>query len=219
MWSTIALRHYSTRRLVKCSFAVAFAAQSLLVSEADAKDMRDVSKVWTCQFPVRISGDEPVGNFFGCKEEGCGEHAYRYVKRPETYVDLRDFRVDFQNGRISYRWTSARTLRAKRSVKSRADWTDEEKKSVLSERWFQVTAPFRILSAKRVVGYEKVGDTLLYLFFERALEVIDRDYAFSGNTLTFYAGGTKVQWLRNSLHIYQGKRMSAQIAYGQCEPK
>jgi len=68
-----------------------------------SKDMRDASDKWTCSFPVNASGDEPICNFFWCKEKGCNEDIYKFYKRPETYLEIKDFIIDLKSNSVSYK--------------------------------------------------------------------------------------------------------------------
>ena len=83
----------------------------LLILSLKADKLPDISSKWKCEFTVNNSGDEPLGNFFPCREKGCNEDAYAYHNKPKTYKLVKNFIVNFETKTIKYDWDSVKTLR------------------------------------------------------------------------------------------------------------
>ncbi len=181
---------------------------SLFTMPSIAKDMRESSERWACVFPVNTSGNKPTGNFFPCGITGCGDiNSIRY-KRPESYLKIINFIIDFKSKKVVYDWGYMMTTREIVQSKSKRD-----------EKVHFIESNIAVNSVQNLTNNSgKSADTILTANFITPKTVLDDGVVQSINTLNFYAGGTKVLWTEVRLFAIEYKLIVSIAAFGQCEP-
>jgi len=102
---------------------------AVAMSDPSSRNMMEVSKRWTCEFKNNPQL-EKLRQGIACTVEHLCSHPAE--KRPITFIDLRNFQIDFETKTLSYveseRWFPA--VRERMRLKLKAEGRPDETKSL-----------------------------------------------------------------------------------------
>jgi hypothetical protein len=90
-------------------FVIVMLLGAAMTYSVSARDLRELSTKWYCDFEVKKNGIEPVGNFVECNNRKgvvkCGSDTYMFHDEPADYTDINDFVVNFTEKLISFTYS------------------------------------------------------------------------------------------------------------------